>query len=674
MISVSSTSRDTVDLQKLQPCSASNDFYIFTQGASVVVVRHDSLALERRFEGHTEEVTVIAVDNSSGTLPTRIVTVDTSKTAIIWSLENGVEISRFVAYDDIQSAAWMKNGNLAFGDSIGNVILFDPIRAESISARTIFNPLVAIAPSGNCKAFALGYNNGSVLIAALSPSFTILHTLTTTSISPSPIVGLAWHASSSKQTSDMLAVQTRDGDLRVWSVPKSIEGDESARVVRVLKRVDGNGKGINWLGWSRNGRIVQYSAGETYIWDVRTKNVEWEYVPTPNNVIGMCIYGPKGALFTLGRDNTVQQFALYPPQLLASFQHAPALPPPSPPASIDEIKNQTTVNHQEIILLLDEEPPHVPQNDYLMAAAPPPPPEPQSMAMAPAPPPMPYQHQHQHQHQLEPTVYADAGLGISNVGMREQRPSSVSSRSSTGSNGSNRERAPSVSSKGSGSTGSGYDVIISSPTSGPSSRKQSLGAASITSVQTASSRKMHPLRQEIHPSPDTPHTNVPHLLPEVSDIFAHLRARLSTVTYESPRQGAPQNRLSDDDLRKEMLFCVFGWRGDIEQLIGDECEFLICMDSVNARSINSLILRMWLGDLDQNSLSVMLGADFNVSGDWLFLALSAMAGQNSWTHVARAYVLKLLQKNDIHMAVLCLLAIGDKNDAVEVYVSHHCYL
>jgi hypothetical protein len=48
------------------------------------------------------------------------------------------------------------------------------------------------------------------------------------------------------------------------------------------------------------------------------------------------------------------------------------------------------------------------------------------------------------------------------------------------------------------------------------------------------------------------------------------------------------------------------------------------VDSVNARSINSLILRMWLGDLDQNSLSVMLGADFNVSGDWLFLALSAM--------------------------------------------------
>lgn len=106
------------------------------------------------------------------------------------------------------------------------------------------------------------YNNGSVLVAALSPAFTILHTLTTTSIAPSAIVSLAWHASSSKQKSDMLAVQTRDGDLRVWSVPKSLlDGDESARVVRVLKRVDGNGRGTNWLGWSRNGRIVQYSGG-----------------------------------------------------------------------------------------------------------------------------------------------------------------------------------------------------------------------------------------------------------------------------------------------------------------------------------------------------------------------------------------------------------------------------
>lgn len=40
---------------------------------------------------------------------------------------------------------------------MGNVILFDPIRSESISARTIFDPLCSIAPAADCKTFALGY-------------------------------------------------------------------------------------------------------------------------------------------------------------------------------------------------------------------------------------------------------------------------------------------------------------------------------------------------------------------------------------------------------------------------------------------------------------------------------------------------------------------------------------
>lgn len=59
----------------------------------------------------------------------------------------------------------------------------------------------------------------------------------------------------------MLATQTRDGDLRVWSVPKSLDSDEPARVVRVLKKPDSNRRGDNWMAWSRNGRIVQYSDG-----------------------------------------------------------------------------------------------------------------------------------------------------------------------------------------------------------------------------------------------------------------------------------------------------------------------------------------------------------------------------------------------------------------------------
>lgn len=160
------------------------------------------------------------------------------------------------------------------------MILFEPTTSEHISARTIDQiPITALAPAADCRTYAIGYfkspnlsashrisltirsfSNGSLLIAALQPRFTILHNLTT-SRGPSPIVTLAWHASSSRQKSDMLATQTNDGDLRVWSIAKSPTSSDTAKVVRVLKRTENFQTGPNWLGWSKNGRIVQYSEG-----------------------------------------------------------------------------------------------------------------------------------------------------------------------------------------------------------------------------------------------------------------------------------------------------------------------------------------------------------------------------------------------------------------------------
>lgn len=57
----------------------------------------------------------------------------------------------------------------------------------------------------------------------------------------------------------MLAVQTHDGDLRVWSVPKTFSTDDPAKVVRVLKKRENYLPGPNWMGWSKNGRIIQFS-------------------------------------------------------------------------------------------------------------------------------------------------------------------------------------------------------------------------------------------------------------------------------------------------------------------------------------------------------------------------------------------------------------------------------
>jgi hypothetical protein len=57
----------------------------------------------------------------------------------------------------------------------------------------------------------------------------------------------------------MLSVQMRDGDLRVWSVAKKFSPDDPAKVVRNLKKTEISMDGPNWMGWSKNGRIIQYS-------------------------------------------------------------------------------------------------------------------------------------------------------------------------------------------------------------------------------------------------------------------------------------------------------------------------------------------------------------------------------------------------------------------------------
>ena len=58
----------------------------------------------------------------------------------------------------------------------------------------------------------------------------------------------------------MLAVQSADGDLRVWSIAKPA-GADTPKTIRVLKRGDNVEPGRNWIAWSKNGRIIQYSQG-----------------------------------------------------------------------------------------------------------------------------------------------------------------------------------------------------------------------------------------------------------------------------------------------------------------------------------------------------------------------------------------------------------------------------
>ena len=44
-----------------------------------------------------------------------VVSYDEGQTAIVWDLFTGDEIARFASYEPIRVAAWMRNGNVAFG-------------------------------------------------------------------------------------------------------------------------------------------------------------------------------------------------------------------------------------------------------------------------------------------------------------------------------------------------------------------------------------------------------------------------------------------------------------------------------------------------------------------------------------------------------------------------------
>ena len=59
----------------------------------------------------------IYVDNVSERGAGRlVVSYDAGQTAIVWDLFHGNEIARFASYEPLRVAAWMKDGNVAFGN------------------------------------------------------------------------------------------------------------------------------------------------------------------------------------------------------------------------------------------------------------------------------------------------------------------------------------------------------------------------------------------------------------------------------------------------------------------------------------------------------------------------------------------------------------------------------
>ncbi|KAI1826935.1 hypothetical protein F4861DRAFT_544913 [Xylaria intraflava] len=618
-------------IKHFEPTAATASMLLYGQGNSVVVAHHDSLTIERRFSRHSAEVQLLAVDTQSEMGAGRFVmSYDADMTAIVWDLMTGDEIARFASYENITCAAWMHNGNVAFGNVQGNVILFEPTTSEHISARTIDQiPITALAPAADCRTYAIGYQNGSLIVATLQPRFTILHNLST-SRAPSPIITLAWHASSSRQKSDMLAVQTEDGDLRVWSVAKSFNSGDPAKVVRILKRNDGFQNGPNWMGWSKNGRIIQYSDHETLSWDVRTKHVTWDSIPTVEPIRGLAVYGPGATLFTLGANNTVQQFDLSTPsRMVSNVQHLANHLPPSPPVSIEEqpehgvvtigTESESSIQINADISESDDD--HMSPLARMVRGAD----EDRYMSQSP-----------------RSNKSSTISKSSANSGTQGRYQQSVYSRAMT------------------------ENTYISAGSSLQSSAQQpyndkdaySLSSAGPGSVASSSRSRHRPsrLRNEVLPSP---------VESRVNDLFKFTRSRLHDIPYKH----APLNdqaHLTNDDLRRQMLSMIFGWNGEMHELVRDE------MLRHPMGSPGRILLAKWLGDIDAD---VMTATSENMtSSDWMLLALSGIGGQASQHKLGRAYVQRLLENGDVHAAVTILVGMGDHNDAIEIYISHQKYM
>lgn len=106
-----------------EPCAATASIFLYAQGSSIICLHHDTLAIERRFDLHKERILFLSVDNVSERGAGRlVVSYDAGQTAIVWDLFTGDEIARFASYEPIRVAAWMKNGNVAFGKFDGKSI------------------------------------------------------------------------------------------------------------------------------------------------------------------------------------------------------------------------------------------------------------------------------------------------------------------------------------------------------------------------------------------------------------------------------------------------------------------------------------------------------------------------------------------------------------------------
>jgi hypothetical protein len=374
----------------------------------------------------------------------------------------------------------------------------------------------------------------------------------------------------------------------------------------------------------------------TTSWDVRTKRVTYESVPTIDGVVGIANFGPHAVLFTVGRNHTVQQYDLNPegtPMVVQHKQHVPSAVPPSPPFSDNDhvapssgtVTRKATPHHDA--LSSDGE------GDSYKSPL-------QRIAL---------------DDEDRARMYAEDRDVLGAL-------SPVSSHSSTRSSNKGRvqqRRIPQYPTRYDRSQSAKLRPTSPGMLSGSASAKTPSTVFSSGSSTTSSQRYTSRLRQEVLRSPEEvkPAARV--------DLFPWLKAQISEVQFRPPRY--PDGSRSPDYLRQELLRCIFGWEGDVDELIRTE------LAHHPPGSASSVLLAKWLGSLEADLAASMVGSESMTSSDWMLLALSAVGG-DSQKKVGDAFVQRLLEKGDIHPAVAILLGLGENNEAIEVYVSRGYFL
>ena len=290
---------------------------------------------------------------------------------------------------------------------------------------------------------------------------------------------------------------------------------------------------------SRSVRVTDHDSRETRSWDVRTKRITYDIIPTMRGIVSVSNYGPSATVFTLCRDHTVQQYDVNPsgtPALVANVKHVPSDVPPSPPHSIEGMPNNADGTTPATALVATRPPASLGLDSIS---------------------------NDDKGHAMSPLEKLTKDMELSDESRDHLAPlSPVSSRSSVSSKSSagRRYRYETEQSVSRQSTGSGTGTVFSNNTT------SQLGGADSMSIRSFSSAGRSrfggsSLRREVLRSPEESQKTL------IMDLFPHVKARLKTVPFKVAQ--VPPGR-TVDELRQQMLSVIFGWERDIELLIRDQ--------------------------------------------------------------------------------------------------------